>query len=172
MIIIFLSLGALFESFRDPLIVLISVPMSICGAMIFVSMGIGGATLNIYSQVALVTLIGLISKNGILIVEFANELQMKGVKKRDAIQQAAHIRFRPIIMTTAAMVFGVIPLVTATGAGAASRYNIGLVISTDLALVPSLRYLSYQPCICCLQLITHCIQKKRLFQMSRMSQHK
>lgn len=134
MIIIFLALAALFESFRDPLIVLISVPMSVCGAMIFVSMGIGGATLNIYSQVALVTLIGLISKNGILIVEFANELQKKGVVKRDAIQQAAHIRFRPIVMTTAAMVFGVLPLVTAQGAGALSRYNIGLVISTGLGI--------------------------------------
>ena len=134
MIIIFLSLAALFESFRDPLIVLISVPMSVCGAMIFVSMGIGGATLNIYSQVALVTLIGLISKNGILIVEFANELQKKGIAKLDAIQQAAHIRFRPIIMTTAAMVFGVLPLVNAAGAGALSRYNIGLVISTGLGI--------------------------------------
>ncbi len=134
MIIIFLSLAALFESFRDPLIVLISVPMSVCGSMIFVSTGIGGATLNIYSQVALVTLIGLISKNGILIVEFANELQKKGVAKAQAIQQAAHIRFRPIVMTTAAMVFGVLPLVTAAGAGALSRRNIGIVISTGLAI--------------------------------------
>ncbi len=134
MIIIFLSLAALFESFRDPLIVLISVPMSVCGAMIFVSLGVGGATLNIYSQVALVTLIGLISKNGILIVEFANDLQKKGTSKRQAIENAAHIRFRPIIMTTAAMVFGVLPLVTANGAGALSRYNIGLVISTGLGI--------------------------------------
>lgn len=134
LIIIFLALGALFESFRDPLIVLISVPMSICGAMIFVSLGVHGATLNIYSEVALVTLIGLISKNGILIVEFANDLQRTGIAKRDAIQKAAHIRFRPIIMTTAAMVFGVIPLITATGAGALSRYNIGIVIATGLAI--------------------------------------
>lgn len=134
LIIIFLALAALFESFRDPLIVLISVPMSICGAMIFVCLGVGGATINIYSQVALVTLIGLISKNGILIVEFANELQMKGLDKRAAIEKAAHIRFRPIIMTTAAMVFGVIPLITANGAGALSRYNIGLVIATGLSI--------------------------------------
>lgn len=134
MIIIFLSLAALFESFRDPLIVLISVPMSVCGAMIFVSLGVHGATLNIYSQVALVTLIGLISKNGILIVEFANELQKTGVKKRESIERAAHIRFRPILMTTCAMVFGVIPLITATGAGALSRYNIGLVIATGLSI--------------------------------------
>lgn len=134
LIIIFLSLAALFESFRDPLIVLISVPMSICGAMIFVSLGVHGATLNIYSQVALVTLIGLISKNGILIVEFANDLQKAGTKKREAIEKACHIRFRPILMTTAAMVFGVIPLITATGAGALSRYNIGLVIATGLSI--------------------------------------
>ena len=134
LIIIFLSLAALFESFRDPLIVLISVPMSVCGAMIFVSLGVHGATLNIYSQVALVTLIGLISKNGILIVEFANELQKAGTDKRKAIENAAQIRFRPILMTTAAMVFGVIPLITATGAGALSRYNIGLVIATGLSI--------------------------------------
>jgi multidrug efflux pump len=134
LIIIFLSLAALFESFRDPLIVLISVPMSVCGAMIFVSLGVHGATLNIYSQVALVTLIGLISKNGILIVEFANEQQKAGVKKREAIENAALIRFRPILMTTCAMVFGVIPLITATGAGALSRYNIGLVIATGLSI--------------------------------------
>lgn len=135
LIIIFLSLAALFESFRDPLIVLISVPMSICGAMIFVSLGIGGATLNIYSEVGLVTLIGLISKHGILIVEFANELQQQGGKsKRDAIQMATVIRFRPILMTTFAMVLGVIPLIMATGAGAASRFNIGLVIATGISI--------------------------------------
>ncbi|WP_058533069.1 efflux RND transporter permease subunit [Legionella saoudiensis] len=134
LIIIFLALSALFESFRDPLIVLISVPMSICGAMIFVSLGIGGATLNIYSEVGLVTLIGLISKHGILIVQFANELQEKGEKKLDAIRAAAAIRLRPILMTTAAMVLGVIPLIIATGAGAQSRYNIGLVIATGISI--------------------------------------
>ncbi|MFJ1268882.1 efflux RND transporter permease subunit [Legionella lytica] len=134
LIIIFLSLSALFESFRDPLIVLISVPMSICGAMIFVSLGIGGASLNIYSEVGLVTLIGLISKHGILIVQFANEMQEKGEKKLDAILTAAAIRLRPILMTTAAMVLGVIPLIIATGAGALSRYNIGLVIATGISI--------------------------------------
>lgn len=134
MIIIFLSLAALFESFRDPCIVLISVPMSICGAMIFVSLGIGGATLNIYSEVGLITLIGLISKHGILIVQFANDLQAEGKGKREAVEQAALIRLRPIIMTTAAMVLGVVPLIIATGAGAESRYNIGLVISTGIAI--------------------------------------
>jgi len=134
LIIIFLSLAALFESFRDPLIVLISVPMSICGAMIFISMGIHGASLNIYTEVGLVTLIGLISKHGILIVQFANDLQREGKKKREAIEMAAAIRLRPILMTTAAMVLGVIPLILATGAGAASRYGIGLVIFTGISI--------------------------------------
>jgi len=134
LIIIFLALSALFESFRDPLIVLISVPMSICGAMIFVSLGIGHATLNIYSEVGLVTLIGLISKHGILIVQFANELQESGQKKLEAIKAAAAIRLRPILMTTAAMVLGVVPLILASGAGAESRYNIGLVIATGISI--------------------------------------
>lgn len=134
LIIIFLSLAALFESFRDPLIVLISVPMSICGAMIFISLGVGGASLNIYTEVGLVTLIGLISKHGILIVQFANDLQKEGKTKREAIEMAASIRLRPILMTTAAMVLGVIPLITASGAGAVSRYNIGLVIATGISI--------------------------------------
>lgn len=134
LIIIFLALAALFESFRDPLIVLISVPMSICGAMIFVSLGIRGATLNIYSEVGLVTLIGLISKHGILIVQFANDLQLEGKKKYEAITMAAGIRLRPILMTTAAMVLGVIPLILASGAGAESRFNIGLVIATGISI--------------------------------------
>src|SRR5207245_10893680 len=112
LIIIFLSLAALFESFRDPLIVLISVPMSICGAMIFISLGIGGASLNIYTEVGLVTLIGLISKHGILIVQFANDLQREGKEKREAIQMAAGIRLRPILMTKGAMVLGVMLLFT------------------------------------------------------------
>lgn len=134
LIIIFLSLAALFESFRDPLIVLISVPMSICGAMIFISLGIGGASLNIYTEVGLVTLIGLISKHGILIVQFANDLQKEGKTKRVAIETAASIRLRPILMTTAAMVLGVIPLIFATGAGAVSRFDIGLVIATGISI--------------------------------------
>src|SRR5579883_2965261 len=128
LIIIFLSLSALFESFRDPLIILVSVPMSIAGALMFVSVGLGGASINIYTQVGLVTLMGLVSKHGILIVEFANELQRQGKSKRQAIEEAASIRLRPILMTTAAMVLGVLPLILASGAGAVSRYNIGLVI--------------------------------------------
>ena len=134
LIIIFLSLAALFESFRDPLIVLISVPMSICGAMIFISLGVKGASLNIYTEVGLVTLIGLISKHGILIVQFANDLQREGKQKREAIESAAAIRLRPILMTTASMVLGVIPLITATGAGAVSRFDIGLVIATGISI--------------------------------------
>ncbi len=133
-IIIFLALAALFESFRDPFIVLISVPMSICGAMIFICLGIGGASLNIYTEVGLVTLIGLISKHGILIVQFANDLQKEGKSKREAIAMAASIRLRPILMTSAAMVLGVVPLILATGAGAVSRYSIGLVIASGISI--------------------------------------
>ena len=134
LVIIFLALSALFESFRDPLIVLVSVPMSICGAMIFINLGVGGASLNIYTEVGLVTLIGLISKHGILIVQFANDLQREGKSKREAVELAASIRLRPILMTTAAMVLGVLPLVTASGAGAVGRFNMGLVISTGIAI--------------------------------------
>jgi multidrug efflux pump len=134
LIIIFLALAALFESFRDPVIILISVPMSIAGALIFVSIGLWGMSLNIYTQVGLVTLMGLISKHGILIVQFANQLQVEGMGKRKAVEVAAGIRLRPILMTTAAMVLGVIPLVTATGAGAVSRFQMGLVIASGLSI--------------------------------------
>jgi multidrug efflux pump len=134
LIIIFLALAAQFESFRDPFIVLVSVPMSIFGAMIFISLGVGNATLNIYTEVGLVTLIGLISKHGILIVQFANDLQRGGKSKREAVEMAATIRLRPILMTTAAMVLGVLPLVTASGAGAAGRFNMGLVIMTGISI--------------------------------------
>ncbi len=137
-IIIFLSLAALFESFRDPLVILVSVPMSIAGALLFILIcgvfRINGASLNIYTMVGLVTLMGLISKHGILIVEFANALQAQGRTKREAIEEAAGIRFRPILMTTAAMVLGVVPLLTASGAGAVSRFAIGLVIFTGLGI--------------------------------------
>ncbi|KWV48392.1 acriflavine resistance protein B [Bradyrhizobium macuxiense] len=134
LIIIFLALSAQFESFRDPLIILVSVPMSIAGALIFIMLGIKGASLNIYTEVGLVTLMGLISKHGILIVEFANELQHTGRSKRDAVIEATAIRLRPILMTTAAMVIGVLPLITASGAGAASRFNMGLVIASGLSI--------------------------------------
>jgi len=138
LIIIYLSLAALFESFRDPLIILFSVPMSIAGALIFLmalsTVGMPGATLNIYTQVGLVTLMGLISKHGILIVEVANELQEAGKSRREAIQEAAAIRLRPILMTTAAMVLGVVPLIVTTGAGALSRFSMGLVIASGLTV--------------------------------------
>lgn len=133
-VIIFLALAAQFESFRDPIIILVSVPMSIAGALIFINLGIGHATLNIYTEVGLVTLIGLISKHGILIVEFANNLQRQGASKREAIEKAASLRLRPILMTTAAMVLGVVPLITASGAGAVSRFNMGLVIASGLSI--------------------------------------
>ena len=132
-IVIFLALAALFNSFRDPLIILVSVPMSIAGALIFIYLGFG-LSLNIYTEVGLVTLMGLISKHGILIVEVANEAQLSGMTKREAIEHAVGIRLRPILMTTAAMVLGVLPLIIATGAGAAARFNMGMVIATGLAI--------------------------------------
>jgi len=132
LIIIYLVLAAQFESFRDPIIMLVTVPMSICGALIFVSLGL--TTINIYTQVGLVTLIGVISKHGILIVEFANRLQEQGRSKREAIEEAAAIRLRPVLMTTAALVLAVVPLLIATGPGAAARFSIGLVIATGMTI--------------------------------------
>lgn len=131
LIIIYLVLSAQFESFRDPLIVLISVPMSIAGALIPLNLGL--ATLNIYTGIGLVTLIGLISKHGILMVDFANKLQInEGLDIRAAIVKSAALRLRPILMTTAAMILGVVPLILATGAGAKSRFDIGLVIACGM----------------------------------------
>ena len=134
LIIIFLCLAALFESFRDPLVILVSIPMSIAGALLFINIGLGGATLNIYTEVGLVTLMGLISKHGILIVEVANAAQREGMSKLEAVIHAAGIRLRPILMTTSAMVLGVVPLILASGAGAASRFNMGLVIGSGLSI--------------------------------------
>ncbi|TRW49879.1 MMPL family transporter [Aliidiomarina halalkaliphila] len=132
LLIIFLVLAAQFESFRDAIIVLVTVPMSICGALIFVSLGF--TSLNIYTQVGLVTLIGLIAKHGILIVEFANRLQQEGRNKRDAIEEAAAIRLRPILMTTAATVLAVVPLLIASGPGGGARYAMGLIIFTGMTI--------------------------------------
>ncbi len=132
-IVIYLVLAAQFESWRDPLIIMMSVPMSIAGALAFIMLGF--ATINIYTQVGLITLIGLIAKNGILIVEFANQLQLThGLSKREAVQQGAVIRLRPILMTTVAMIVAMIPLLTAAGPGAVSRFHIGLVIASGLGL--------------------------------------
>ncbi|MEI6984657.1 MAG: MexW/MexI family multidrug efflux RND transporter permease subunit [Rhodospirillaceae bacterium] len=133
LIAIFLVLAAQFESLRDPLVILVSVPMSICGALL--PLFFGAATLNIYTQVGLVTLIGLISKHGILMTEFANQLQEReGTDRRTAIERAAQVRLRPILMTTAAMVVGLLPLLSASGAGAASRFSIGVVIVAGMSI--------------------------------------
>jgi multidrug efflux pump len=133
LIIIYLVLAAQFESLRDPFVIMISVPMAIVGALIPLFFGM--ATMNIYTQVGLLTLVGLITKHGILMVEFANELQLnEGLDRRSAIEMAARIRLRPILMTTAAMVTGLIPLLTATGAGAASRFSIGLVVVAGMSI--------------------------------------
>src|SRR5262249_1758226 len=133
LIVIFLVLAAQFESLRDPLVILVSVPMSIFGAMLPLFFGL--ASMNIYTQVGLVTLIGLISKHGILMVAFAKELQVnEQLDRRRAIERAAQVRLRPILMTTAAMVVGLVPLLTATGAGAASRFSIGVVVVAGMSI--------------------------------------
>lgn len=133
LIVIYMVLAAQYESLRDPLIILITVPLSICGALI--PLALGWATLNIYTQIGLVTLIGLISKHGILMVEFANELQMStGCSPTHAIIRSARIRLRPILMTTAAMVVGLVPLLFASGAGASSRFGLGIVIVVGMVV--------------------------------------
>ena len=133
LLVIYLVLAAQFESWRDPLIILVSVPMSIAGALAFITLGF--ATINIYTQVGLITLIGLIAKNGILIVEFANQLQItEGLSKRKAIESAAAIRLRPILMTTVSMIVAMVPLLMASGPGAVSRFHIGLTIATGLGI--------------------------------------
>ena len=149
LVVIFLVLSAQFESFRDALIMLLTVPMAICGALLALNvlallanilqfMGIEafpGMSINIYTQVGLVTLVGVISKHGILIVEFANKLQIEqGLSKREAIEQATGIRLRPVLMTTAALVFAMIPLLLAKGPGAASRFSMGVVIASGMTI--------------------------------------
>ena len=132
-ILIYLVLAAQFESFRDPFIVLAgSVPLAVSGALMFSFLGF--TTLNIYSQVGLITLVGLVSKNGILIVQFANHLQEMGSKKLDAVIEAASTRLRPILMTTAATVVGHFPLVLATGPGAGARNSIGIMLVSGMVI--------------------------------------
>jgi multidrug efflux pump len=132
-ILIYLVLAAQFESFRDPFIVLVgSVPLAISGALLFSFLGL--TTLNIYSQIGLITLVGLVSKNGILIVEFANKLQEAGRDKFVAVIEAASARLRPILMTTAATIMGHLPLVFATGPGAGARNSIGMMLVTGMTV--------------------------------------
>lgn len=130
LVLIFLVLAAQFNSFRDPLVVLVAVPLSIFGAM--VPIAIGATTFNIYTQVGLLTLIGLIAKHGILIVEFANQLTATGMNRHDAVLRASALRLRPILMTTFATVLGVLPLLFAWGAGANARFSIGLTITSGM----------------------------------------
>jgi multidrug efflux pump len=133
LLVIYLVLAAQFESWRDPIIILVSVPMSIAGALAFLTLGV--ATVNIYTQVGLITLIGLIAKNGILIVEFANQLQLgEGLSKREAVIKAGAIRLRPILMTTVSMIMAMVPLLIASGPGAVSRFHIGLVVASGLGI--------------------------------------
>jgi multidrug efflux pump len=127
LVVIFLVLAAQYGSFRDPIVILITVPLAVCGALL--PLYLGYTTLNIYTQIGLVTLIGLISKHGILMVAFANQIQQgRGLDRRAAILEAAAVRMRPILMTTAAMVTGLLPLLFAGGAGASSRFAIGVVV--------------------------------------------
>src|SRR5262249_22947624 len=144
-ILIYLVLAAQFESFRDPFIILAgSVPLAVSGALLFSFLGL--TTLNIYSQVGLITLVGLVSKNGILIVQFANHLREAGTDKLAAVIEAAATRLRPILMTTAATVVGHFPLVLATGPGAGARNSIGIMLvsgmiigtAVTLVVVPSI----------------------------------
>jgi multidrug efflux pump len=129
---IFLVLAAQFESFVDPLVILLSVPLSMVGALL--ALQFSGGTLNVFSQIGLITLVGLITKHGILIVEFANQLRAEGMEVVEAVKQSATLRLRPILMTTGAMVLGAIPLALATGAGAESRKQIGWVIVGGMSL--------------------------------------
>ena len=132
-ILIYLVLAAQFQSFRDPLIVLLgSVPLAISGALVFTF--IDWTTINIYSQVGLITLVGLIAKNGILIVEFANKLQATGLSVVEAVREAAATRLRPVLMTSAATVFGHLPLVFVSGPGAEARNSIGIVLVTGMVV--------------------------------------
>lgn len=132
LVFIYLILAAQFESFIDPLIIMLTVPLTIVGALL--ALWLVGGTLNVYSNIGLVTLIGLVTKHGILIVQFANKLVEQGIEVKEAILNAAKTRLRPILMTSLAMIFGVLPLVVATGPGSVGRFNIGLVLASGLLL--------------------------------------
>ncbi|MFN8693287.1 MAG: efflux RND transporter permease subunit, partial [Holosporales bacterium] len=126
LVFIYLVLAAQFESWLDPLVILLTVPLALFGALLAV--WLTGGSLNVYTQIGLIALVGLIAKNGILIVEFANQLQERGANVLEAMQQAALIRLRPILMTTAATILGAVPLALAAGAGAEARAAIGWVV--------------------------------------------
>jgi multidrug efflux pump len=162
-ILIYLVLAAQFESFRDPFIILVgSVPLALSGALMFSFLGL--TTLNIYSQVGLITLVGLVSKNGILIVEFANHLQETGLSKLAAVIEAASTRLRPILMTTAATVIGHFPLVLAKGPGAGARNSIGIMLVSGL-IIGTVFTLFVVPSIYVLVARTHVATSKKESEM-------
>ncbi len=162
-ILIYLVLAAQFESFRDPFIILVgSVPLALSGALLFSFLGL--TTLNIYSQVGLITLVGLVSKNGILIVEFANHLQETGLSKLQAVIEAATTRLRPILMTTAATVIGHFPLVLAKGPGAGARNSIGIMLVSGM-IIGTLFTLFVVPSIYVLVARTHVLEAKKEAEM-------
>ena len=132
LLFIFLVLAAQFESFIDPFVIMLSVPLSMIGALL--ALKFTGGSLNVYSQIGLITLVGLITKHGILIVEFTNQLREQGMAMQEALIKASAQRLRPILMTTGAMVLGAVPLALATGAGAESRTQIGWVIVGGMSL--------------------------------------
>jgi len=148
LLFVYFVLAIQFNSFRDPLVVLLgSVPLALAGALMLPFLGL--TTINIYSQIGFITLVGLVAKNGILIVEFANHLQSEGLNKLQAIKGAAEIRLRPVLMTTAATVLGHFPLVLVTGAGAEARNSIGIILVAGMLIGTVLRFLSCRACICC-----------------------
>jgi multidrug efflux pump len=138
LVLIFLILAAQFESFKDPLVIMLTVPLAVAGALIF--MYLAGITMNIFSQIGIIMLIGLVAKNGILIVEFANQRQEAGIEKMEAIRGAAQQRLRPILMTSFATILGLLPLVLASAEGSNSRIAMGIsviggmIVSTLLTL--------------------------------------
>jgi multidrug efflux pump len=145
LVLIYLVLSAQFESFRDPLIIMLTVPLALFGALLCLSLA--GQTMNIFSQIGLIMLIGLVSKNGILMVEFANQRKLAGLSKRDAIIDSAGSRFRPILMTSLSTILGILPMVFATGAGAESRTSMGVAVPEGWFSPPSLPCTSFRPCI-------------------------
>jgi len=126
MILVYLILAAQFESFIDPFVIMLTVPLAIAGALL--SLWYFNQTLNIFSEIGMIMLIGIVTKNGILIVEFANQLREKGMSKMEAIREASVMRFRPILMTTLATIFGALPIATAFGSGSKSRMGMGIVV--------------------------------------------